>query len=202
MAIPPLFLYIFFSVFLLKRRARLTYIVQGSSIKTFLLQTDTLNMKGGILKKNNSKKNSQIRYNEQGFTLIELMVVIVILGILAGMIVPQIMDRPDDARLTMAKVDIGAISQALKLYKLDNGKYPTTDQGLQALIEPPSTGQLAKKWRNGGYLDKNAVPQDPWKNDYIYISPGLHGDFDLMSYGQDNEPGGEDMDADINSWEL
>lgn len=150
---------------------------------------------------NNQKKNRSILHNEQGFTLIELMVVIVILGILAGMIVPRIMDRPDEARRTKAEVDIGAISQALKLYKLDNGKYPTTDQGLQALIEPPSTGKLAKNWRDGGYLDKNAVPKDPWDNDFIYISPGLHGDFDLMSYGADNEPGGEDMNADINSWD-
>ncbi|MCI5130401.1 MAG: type II secretion system protein GspG [Candidatus Electrothrix sp. EH2] len=142
------------------------------------------------------------RQNERGFTLIELMVVIVILGILAGMIVPKIMDRPEEARRTKAGVDIGALSQALKMYKLDNGRYPTTDQGLQALIEPPSTGQLAKKWREGGYLDKNAVPKDPWDNDYIYISPGNHGDFDLMSYGPDNEAGGEGMDADINSWEL
>ena len=139
--------------------------------------------------------------DERGFTLIELMVVIVILGILAGMIVPKIMDRPEEARRTKAGIDIGALSQALKLYKLDNGKYPTTDQGLQALVEPPATGQLAKKWRDGGYLDKAAVPKDPWENDYVYISPGVHGDFDLMSYGPDNEPGGEGMDADINSWE-
>ncbi|MCI5167778.1 MAG: type II secretion system protein GspG [Candidatus Electrothrix sp. GM3_4] len=130
------------------------------------------------------------------------MVVIVILGILAGMIVPKIMDRPEEARRTKASIDIGALSQALKMYKLDNGKYPTTDQGLQALVEAPSAGQLAKKWRNGGYLDKIKVPTDPWENDFIYISPGIHGSFDLMSYGPDNEPGGEEMDADINSWEM
>lgn len=129
------------------------------------------------------------------------MVVIVILGILAGMIVPKIMDRPEEARRTKAGVDIGSISQALKLYKLDTGRYPTTEQGLQALVEPPSTGQLAKNWREGGYLDKSSVPKDPWENDYVYISPGMHDDFDLMSYGADNEPGGEGMDADINSWE-
>jgi general secretion pathway protein G len=140
--------------------------------------------------------------NQGGFTLIELMVVIVILGILAGMIVPRIMDRPEEARRTKAEVDIGAISQALKMYKLDNGKYPTTDQGLQALIEPPSTGQLAKNWRDGGYLDKSSVPRDPWDNEFVYISPGLHNDYDLMSYGADGEPGGEDMNADINSWDL
>lgn len=149
------------------------------------------------------QENRLTPHNEKGFTLIELMVVIVILGILAGMIVPKIMDRPEEARRTKAQIDIGVISQALKMYKLDNGRYPTTDQGLQALIEPPSSGQLAKKWREGGYLDKNTTPKDPWENDYIYISPGLHGNaFDIMSYGPDNEPGGEGMDADINSWEL
>jgi len=138
----------------------------------------------------------------RGFTLIELMVVIVILGILAGMIVPKIMDRPEEARRTKAGVDIGAISQALKLYKLDNGKYPTTEQGLTALVEPPAVGSLAKKWRDGGYLDKKSVPKDPWDNDYVYVSPGLHGDFDLMSYGADGQAGGDSENADINSWEL
>uniref|UniRef100_UPI00405702E3 type II secretion system major pseudopilin GspG n=1 Tax=Candidatus Electronema sp. TaxID=2698783 RepID=UPI00405702E3 len=149
-------------------------------------------------------KAKQMRHaaDMRGFTLIELMVVIVILGILAGMIVPRIMDRPEEARRTKAGVDIGAIAQALKLYKLDNGKYPSTEQGLMALVEPPSVGSLAKKWRDGGYLDKKSVPKDPWDNDYIYISPGLHGDFDLMSYGSDGEPGGEGEGADVNSWEL
>jgi general secretion pathway protein G len=140
--------------------------------------------------------------NQRGFTLIELMVVIVILGILATMIVPKIMDRPEEARRTKARVDIGVIAQALKFYQLDNnGKYPTTEQGLTALVEPPAVGSLAKKWREGGYLDKKSVPKDPWDNDYVYISPGLHGDFDLMSYGSDGEPGGEKENADVNSWE-
>ena len=138
----------------------------------------------------------------RGFTLIELMVVMVILGILASMIVPRIMDRPEEARRTKAAVDIQALEQALQMYKLDNGQYPTTEQGLQALVELPSTGRLAKRWRKGGYLDKGKVPKDPWGNDYVYISPGMHGDFDIISYGADGEPGGEGPDADINNWEL
>jgi general secretion pathway protein G len=140
--------------------------------------------------------------NTKGFTLIEIMVVVVILGILAGLIVPRIMDRPEQARRTKAAIQIQSLEQALKLYKLDNGEYPTTEQGLQALIEPPSVGRLARKWRNEGYLDKGRVPKDPWDSDFIYISPGLHSDFDLMSYGPDGEPGGEGNDADINNWEI
>jgi len=141
-------------------------------------------------------------FDDRGFTLIELMVVMVILGILAGLIVPRIMDRPEEARRTKATIQIQAIDQALRLYKLDNGQYPSTEQGLHALVEPPSTGRLVKKWRKSGYLEKGKVPKDPWGHDFIYISPGLHGDFDLMSYGPDNEPGGKDMDADINNWEI
>ncbi|MDD2465125.1 MAG: type II secretion system major pseudopilin GspG [Desulfobulbus sp.] len=140
--------------------------------------------------------------SNHGFTLIELMVVMVILGILAGLIVPRIMDRPEEARRTKAGVQIQSIEQALKLYKLDNGQYPTTEQGLQALVEPPSAGNLAKKWRAGGYLEKGKVPKDPWDNDFIYISPGLHGDLDLSSYGPDAQAGGDGKDADINNWEI
>ncbi len=140
--------------------------------------------------------------NDHGFTLIELMVVMVILGILAGLIVPRIMDRPEEARRTKAAIQIQSIEQALKLYKLDNGQYPTTEQGLIALVEPPSVGNLAKKWRTGGYLEKGKVPKDPWDNDFVYISPGVHGDVDLISYGPDNQSGGEGKDADINNWEL
>ncbi|MHB8810670.1 MAG: type II secretion system major pseudopilin GspG [Desulfobulbaceae bacterium] len=141
-------------------------------------------------------------YGSQGFTLIEIMVVMVILGILAGLIVPRIMDRPEEARRTKAAIQIQSIEQALKLYKLDNGEYPTTEQGLQALVEPPSVGRLAKRWRKDGYLDKGRIPKDPWGYDFVYIAPGLHGDFDLMSYGPDGEPGGEDADADVNNWEI
>ena len=143
----------------------------------------------------------QTRRNERGFTLIELMVVIVILGILAGLIVPRIMGRPDEARRAKARIQIESLETALKLFRLDNGNYPTTEQGLQALVEPPSAGMIAKNWRQGGYLEKNKVPKDPWDYDFVYISPGAHGDYDLISRGADGEPGGEGKNKDINSWE-
>jgi general secretion pathway protein G len=130
------------------------------------------------------------------------MVVLVILGVLASLIVPRIMSRPEEARRIKAQVDIQSLETALKLYNLDNGDYPTTEQGLQALIEPPSTGVLPTKWRDGGYLEKRKIPKDPWGNDYIYLSPGTQGDFDLISYGADGELGGEGKDQDIANWEL
>jgi general secretion pathway protein G len=139
---------------------------------------------------------------ERGFTLIELMVVIVILGILAGLIIPRIMGRPDEARRAKARMQIESIETALKLYKLDSGNYPTTEQGLQALVEQPSVGPPAKNWRQGGYLERGKVPKDPWDKDFVYISPGAHGDFDLSSLGADGEPGGEGKNKDINSWET
>jgi general secretion pathway protein G len=138
----------------------------------------------------------------RGFTLIELMVVIVILGILAGLIIPRIMGRPEEAKELKAKMQIESIETALKLYKLDNGAYPDTEQGLQALVEKPDSGTLPKKWRTGGYLEKGKVPKDPWGNDFIYLSPGAHGDYDLISYGADGVQGGEDKNKDINSWEI
>ena len=137
-----------------------------------------------------------------GFTLIEIMVVVIILGILAGLIIPRIMGRPEEAKRTKARMQMESIETALKLYKLDNGTYPTTEQGLQALVEAPAVGQLARNWREGGYLDKGRVPQDPWGGEYIYLSPGLHGEYDLMSYGRDGQPGGEGPDQDVNSWEA
>jgi general secretion pathway protein G len=140
--------------------------------------------------------------NQRGFTLIELMVVIVILGILAGLIIPRIMGRPEEARRMKARVQIESIETALKLYKLDNGSYPSTEQGLEALVEAPSVGQLPRAWRDGGYLEKGRVPKDPWDNEFIYLSPGVNSDFDLISYGADGEPGGEDKDRDVNNWEL
>ncbi|HDH88495.1 MAG: type II secretion system protein GspG [Desulfobacterium sp. 4572_20] len=140
--------------------------------------------------------------DRRGFTLIEIMVVMVILGILAGLIIPRIMGRPEEARRTKARIQIESIETALKLYKLDNGSYPTTEQGLQALVEPPSVGKLASAWREGGYLEKGKVPKDPWGNEYVYLCPGIHGDYDLVSYGADGETGGEGKDMDINNWEL
>ena len=146
-----------------------------------------------------SKKN---RIDSRGFTLIELMVVIIILGILAVYIGPKIMGRPGEAKQVKARVDIAALETALKLYKLDNGSYPATEQGLLALVEKPETGNIPKKWREEGYLDKRKVPKDPWGNDFVYISPGVHGDFDIISYGADGVPGGEGEDKDVNSWEI
>lgn len=134
-----------------------------------------------------------------GFTLIEVMVVVVILAILATIVVPKIMDRPDDARIAKAKQDIRAIESALKLYKLDNMHYPTTDQGLEALVKQPSSGPSANNWRKGGYLD--SLPIDPWGHPYQYLSPGQHGDFDLYSLGADGQPGGTGADADIGNWQ-
>ncbi len=148
------------------------------------------------------KKNHGILTSNKGFTLIELMVVIVILSVLAVWVVPNIMNSPNQARQTKAAVDIQSFETALKLYKLDNGAYPTTDQGLDALVVKPDSGRLAKNWRSGGYIEKGKVPKDPWDNDFIYLSPGAHGDFDITSYGADGEPGGEEFDKDINSWEI
>lgn len=146
-----------------------------------------------------------LNYNKQGprgFTLLELLVVLVIIGILAGYIGPKIIGRPEEARRTKAEIQVSGIETALKLYRLDSGVYPSTDQGLQALVEIPKSGKVPQKWRQGGYLDANTVPRDPWGNQFVYLSPGLHGDFDLSSYGADGEQGGEGSDRDINSWEL
>ncbi|GGP27573.1 type II secretion system major pseudopilin GspG [Silvimonas amylolytica] len=136
---------------------------------------------------------------QRGFTLIEILVVITILAILGALIVPKIMDRPNDARVVAAKQDIRSVIQALKLYKLDNGRYPTTEQGLKALVEKPSATPAPTNWKTGGYLEK--LPKDPWGNDYVYLNPGLHGEIDVMSYGADGQSGGEGYDADIGSWQ-
>ncbi|MDY0397091.1 MAG: type II secretion system major pseudopilin GspG [Desulfuromonas thiophila] len=138
--------------------------------------------------------------DQRGFTLIEVMVVVVILGILAGVVVPKLLDRPEQARRTKAEMQVRSLEEALGLYKLDNGQYPSTEQGLQALVTKPQSGRIPLRYREGGYINK--VPQDPWGGTYIYLSPGLHGEFDLLSYGADGEAGGEGKDADVRSWEL
>lgn len=137
---------------------------------------------------------------QAGFTLIEILVVVSILAILGALVVPKIMDRPNDARVVAAKQDMGAILAALKLYKLDNGRYPSTEQGLKALVEKPGSEPVPANWKPGGYLDK--APKDPWGQDYLYLNPGLKTDIDILSRGADGQSGGEGYDADISSSAL
>ena len=136
----------------------------------------------------------------RGFTLIEIMIVVVIIAILAAVVIPRILDRPDQARVTAAKADIAIVMQQLKLYRLDNASYPSTDQGLQALIIKPTTTPTPMNWKNGGYLEK--LPNDPWGRPYQYLNPGLKGEIDVFSLGADGQPGGEGNNADIGSWNL
>jgi general secretion pathway protein G len=138
--------------------------------------------------------------NERGFTFIEIMVVVAILAILAALVIPRIMGRTDDAKRTAAKVQIRNIEGALQLYKLDNGVYPSTEQGLKALVEKPSVGVIPKKWKLGGYLPK--LPEDSWQNPYKYLSPSPKGDYEIISLGTDGEVGGEGINADITNWNL
>jgi general secretion pathway protein G len=136
----------------------------------------------------------------RGFTLVEIMVVVVIIGILGALVVPKLLGRTGESRVTAAKVDIATMMQALKLYKLDNARYPTTEQGLQSLITKPTTGPAANGWKAGGYLER--LPKDPWGNAYQYLSPGVHGgEVEIFSYGADGQPGGTADDTDIGSWE-
>jgi len=138
----------------------------------------------------------------RGFTLIELMVVIVILSLLAVLVGPKIIGRSDDAKVADAKVQIRNLETALKLYKLDSGNFPTTEQGLQALVVKPSVGQIPKNYKAEGYLENKNVPKDPWGTDYVYLSPGEHGDYDLYSFGADGVRGGEGKNADIENWSM
>ena len=142
--------------------------------------------------------NPSPRTRTAGFTLIEVMVVIVILGVLAALVVPRVMSRPDEARVVAAKQDIASLMQALKLYKLDNRRYPSAEQGLQALVERPAGAPAPANWKP--YLDR--LPLDPWGSPYQYLNPGLQGEVDVMSLGADGLAGGEDFDADIGSWSL
>jgi general secretion pathway protein G len=137
---------------------------------------------------------------QRGFTLLEVMVVVVILGILAALVVPKIISRPDEARVLAAKQDIATLMQALKLYRLDNQRYPTTEQGLQALVARPVSPPLAPNWKAGGYVER--LPQDPWGHPYQYLNPGVRGELDVFSLAADGAPGGEGNDADIGSWNL
>lgn len=147
-----------------------------------------------------SENNPSNHLHQRGFTLIEIMVVVVIMGILAALVVPKLMGRADDARIAAAKQDISTMMQALKLYKLDNQRYPTTEQGLMALISKPTAGPAANGWKTGGYLDK--LPKDPWGNPYQFLSPGIKGEVDIFTLGADGQPGGTGNDADIGSWEI
>jgi general secretion pathway protein G len=140
------------------------------------------------------------RPSQAGFTLIEVMVVVAILAILAALIVPKVMSRPDEARIVAAKQDISTITQALKLYRLDNLRYPTSEQGLASLVTRPTLAPVPANWKAGGYLER--LPKDPWGNPYQYLNPGLHGEIDVFSFGADGIAGGEGIDADIGSWSL
>ena len=141
-----------------------------------------------------------VRSRPRGFTLIEIIVVITIMAIMAALIVPRVIGRTDEARVTAARADIATLMNALKLYRLDNSRYPTQDQGLRALIEKPTVDPIPANWKPGGYLESRSVPKDPWGNDYQYLNPGLHGEIDVMSFGRTGQPGGEGPDADIGSW--
>lgn len=134
-----------------------------------------------------------------GFTLLEIMVVIVILGLLAALVVPKLIGRTEEAKRTQSRIQIKNVEQALQLFKLDNGFYPSTEQGIEALVRVPEIGRIPKNYRKGGYLDR--VPNDPWGNPYVYVSPGAERDYEISSYGADGIPGGEGEDGDINSWE-
>ncbi len=140
--------------------------------------------------------------DKRGFTLIEILVVVAIIAILAALVGPRIIGTTDEAKVTEAKVQIKNLETALKLFKLRQGFYPSTEQGLEALVTKPTIGRIPENYREGGYLESSSVPKDPWNNDFIYISPGLHGDYDLISYGADGVAGGEGFDADIESWDI
>ena len=142
----------------------------------------------------------KVSSGQRGFTLLEVMVVVVILGILAALVVPNIIGRPDEARVAAAKQDIASLMQALKLYRLDNQRYPTTEQGLQALVTRPATNPAPVNWKSGGYVER--LPKDPWGNPYQYLNPGVRGEIDVFSLGADGAPGGEGNNGDIGSWNL
>lgn len=137
-----------------------------------------------------------------GFTLLEIIVVVFILSLLAAIVAPRIIGRTDDARIEATKVQIKNFETALKLFKMDNGFYPDTQQGLEALVEKPTAGTIPQKYKEEGYLEQKKIPLDPWGNPYVYVSPGLNGDYDILSYGADGKEGGEGKNADIKSWDM
>jgi len=141
-----------------------------------------------------------VNRRQAGFTLIEIMVVVVILGILAALVVPQVMSRPDQAKVTAAQNDIRAIGAALDMYKLDNHSYPSTQQGIEALVSRPGGNPQPRNWNKEGYLKR--LPADPWGNPYQFLAPGTKGPYDLFSFGADGKPGGSGLDTDIGNWDL
>lgn len=148
-------------------------------------------------------KKGKTLQNNKGFTLIEILVVVIILSILVAVVAPRILERPEQAKRTAAGIQIRNIEGAIKLFYLDNGFYPTTEQGLDALVEKPTTGRIPKKYKDGGYLEGGKMPLDPWDNAFIFLSPGVHNkEYDIESFGADNEDGGEGNDADVESWNM
>jgi general secretion pathway protein G len=137
--------------------------------------------------------------DQRGFTLIEIMVVVIIIGILAAIVAPNVIGRVDDAQITKAKAEISNIENAMKFYRLDNFSYPSTEQGLESLVNKPADPGI-KNWKTGGYMDR--VPQDPWGNPYLYLNPGSKGEIDIYTLGRDGRPGGEGVDSDIGNWDL
>jgi general secretion pathway protein G len=142
-------------------------------------------------------------YNKgRGFTLLELMAVIIILGILATFVVPRVMDKPERAKQAKAKVDLQALDTALNFFRLDVGRYPTTEEGLNSLVSPPHDPAAAARWRRGGYLQRPALPNDPWGRPYVYMHPGSVNEYDLLTFGADGQPGGDEFNADISIWDI
>jgi len=145
------------------------------------------------------RRTRRARRRQKGFTLIEIMVVVIIIGLLAAIVAPNVIGRVDDAQITRAKADIGQIENALKFYRLDNFAYPSSEQGLEALVSKPNDPNI-RNWKTGGYLDR--VPKDPWGNEYLYLNPGNNSEIDVYTLGADGRPGGEGTNADIGNWNL